>query len=112
MYRWLARDAAVGSRAELTAGPAGQRPGDMGAVLDVITAVCSDAGAAAAVGSLLVAYRAWRGTRTHAPAFRIEKDGVTVVVDEASEQEIRQILTVMFPDSGENGTAEGAPGER
>ena len=87
----------------------------MGGVFDVITAVFSDAGAVAGVGSLLMAYRAWRDTRTRAPAFMIEKDGVTVVMDHGSEQEIRYVLGVMFPDSGtagQPGTAEEDPGER
>ena len=115
LYRWLSHDAVVASYGQVTVQAVKQQPGDMGAVLDVISAVFSDAGAAAGVGSLLVAYRAWRDTRTQAPAFMIEKDGVTIVVDHGSEQEIRHVLSVMFPDSGpagQPGTAEEDPGER
>jgi hypothetical protein len=87
----------------------------MGAAFDVINASFADAGAAAGIGSLLVAYRAWRDTRTQAPAFTIEKDGVTIVVNHGSEQEIRQILSVMLPDAGTAGykeTIEEDSGER
>jgi len=90
------------------------QPGDMGGAFDVINAMFADAGAAAGIGSLLVAYRAWRDTRTQAPAFTIGKDGVTAVVDRRSEQEIRQILNVMLPDADTagHGTVEEDPGER
>jgi hypothetical protein len=115
LYRWLARDAAVARYGQLTVQAKSLRPGDMGGVFDVINAVFSDAGAMAGIGSMLVAYRAWRDTRTQAPTFMIEKDDVTVVLDQGSEQEIRQILRAMFPDSlstSQPGTDEEGPGER
>jgi hypothetical protein len=79
----------------------------------VINAVFADAGAAAGIGSLLVAYRAWRDTRTRPPAFVIERDGVTVVVNEGSEYEIQRVLNVMLPDATNAGPANvsGAPPE-
>jgi hypothetical protein len=105
LYRWLRRDSALARYGQLTVQSVNQQPGDMGGAFDVINAAFADAGAAAGIGSLLVAYRAWRDTRTQAPAFTIEKDGVTVVVDQGSEQEIRQILNVMLPDAGTAGLA-------
>jgi len=110
LYRWLSRDAAVAACGQLSFQSVSQQPGEMGSVLDVITAVFSDAGAAAGVGSLLVAYRSWRDTRTRSPALTIEKDGVTLMVNEGSEQEIRQVLSVMFPVSGAKGPT-GTSGE-
>ena len=76
----------------------------------MISAVFSDAGAVAGVGSLLMAYRAWRDTRTQAPAFMIEKDGVTVVMHQGSEQEIRYVLGVMFPDPALRASRDGRGG--
>lgn len=114
LYRWLSRDQAVGAYGQLNLQSAGQRPGEMGGVLDVITAVFSDGSAVAAIGSLLVAYRAWRDTRTRPPALEVEKDGVTLVVREGSEQEISKVLSVLFPDSAASGQVsppEEGPGE-
>lgn len=100
LYRWLSQDAAVASYGQVTVQTVRQQPGEMGGAFDVINAVFGDAGAIAGIGSLLVAYRAWRDTRTQAPAFTIEKDGVTVVIDRGSEEEIQQILKVMLPAGG------------
>lgn len=106
LYRWLSRDAAVATCGQVRVESIGPQPGEMGSVLDVVTVVFSDAGAAAGVGSLLVAYRAWRDTRTRAPALTVEKDGVTLVVNEGSEEEIRQTLSLFFPGFDVKGPAE------
>jgi hypothetical protein len=106
LYRWLSRDSAVASHGRLTVQTLSQRPGDMGGAIDVINAVFTDAGAVAGIGSMLVAYRAWRSTRTQAPAFKIEKDGITVVLEQGSEQEARQILDAMLPDAHNPGPTE------
>jgi hypothetical protein len=114
LYRWLSRDAAVAACGQVRVESIGPQPGEMGSVLDVITAVFSDAGAAAGVGSLLVAYRAWRDTRTRAPSLTIEKDGVTLVVNEGSEEEVRRTLGLFFPGLDVKGPAEATgddPGE-
>src|SRR5450755_1337719 len=97
LYRWLRRDAGLASYGQVTVQAVSGHPGDMGGAFDVINVAFADGGAAAGIGSLLVAYCSWRDTRTHAPAFTIEKEGVTVVVDRGSEQELRQILNVMLP---------------
>lgn len=74
LYRWLSRDAAMARYGQVTVQATRQQPGGMGAAFDVINAVFADAGALAGIGSLLVAYCAWRETRTQAPAFTIEKE--------------------------------------
>ena len=116
LYRWLSRDSRVTACAEVSLQSGGARPGEMGSVEDLITAVFADAGAMAGVGSLLVAYRAWRDTRTRPPAITIEKDGVTVEVNEGSEQQIRQVLSAFFPGADIGGdpnptAVAGTPGE-
>ena len=108
LYRWLHRDSAVARQGQVTVQAVGRQSGDMSGALDVISVVFADAGAAAGIGSLLVAFRSWRDTRTQAPAFTIEKDGVIVVVNSGSEQEIQQILNAMLPDAVSVGSAETA----
>lgn len=100
LYRWLSRDTSVARYGRVTIHAGSRRPGEMGAAVDVINAVFADAGAIAGVGSLLIAYRAWRDTRTQAPAFTVEMDGVTVLVHRGSEEEVEQILSLMRPDRG------------
>jgi Effector Associated Constant Component 1 len=114
LYRWLSRDATVARYGQVTAQAVSQ-PGRMSAAFDVINAVFADAGAAAGIGSLLVAYRAWRDTRTQAPALVITKDGVTVMINQGSAEEIQQILGVMLPDietADPANTTRVDPGER
>jgi hypothetical protein len=110
LYRWLSRDSAVAGRGRVTVETVSGQLGDMGGAVDVITMVFADAGAVAGIGSMLVAYCTWRSTRTQAPAFKIEKDGVTVVVEQGSEQEVRRVLEVMLPGNDTEG-ASGAAGE-
>jgi hypothetical protein len=109
LYRWLSQDAAVARYGQVTVQTVSQQPGEMGAA-DVINAVFADGGAAAGIGSLLIAYRTWRDTRTQAPAFTIEKNGVTVVIDRVSEHEIQQIIHIMLPDVDSQGPS-GIAGE-
>jgi hypothetical protein len=114
LYRWLSRDATVARYGQVAKGAVSQ-PGRMGAAFDVINAVFADAGAAAGIGSLLVACRAWRDTRTKAPNLVIAKDGVTVVISQGSEEEIQRAISVMLPDieaSGPADTTRADPGER
>lgn len=118
LYRWLSRDATLARYGQVSARTVGERPGDMGAAVDVINAVLADAGAAAGIGSLLVAYRAWRDTRTLAPSFVIEKDGVRVVVNQGSEKEVQQVLNAMLPETSSAGdvitadSSQAAPEDR
>ncbi len=99
LYRWLSRDASVARYGQVTVQEASQQPGGMGAAFDVINAIFADAGAASGIGSLLVAYRAWRDTRTQAPSLVITKGDVTITISQGSEEEIQQILTVMLPEA-------------
>jgi Effector Associated Constant Component 1 len=111
LYRWLSRDTRVAHHARVTIQHAGRQRGEMGGAFDVINAVFADGGAAAGIGSLLVAYRVWRDTRTRPPAFTVEKDGLTVVIDQGSEQEIQQVLTMMLPETRAAGPAVAAEEE-
>jgi hypothetical protein len=97
LYRWLSRDNALARHGQVSMQAVSQQSDDMGAVLDVINAIFTDTGAMAGIGSLLVAYRTWRDTQTKAPSLVIEKDGVSVVINRGSEEEIQQVLDLMLP---------------
>ena len=97
LYRWLSRDAAVGRYGRVSLGTVSRRPGEMGGAFDVINAVFADASALAGIGGLLLSYRTWRDTRSQAPRVRIEKDGVTIVVENGSEEEVQRIVRTLLP---------------
>ena len=99
LYRWLSRDPELDRHCRVSLAESSQAPAEMSAVADMINAVFADAGAAAGIGSLLVAFRSWRETRTQAPAFTIEKDGVTVVVNHGSAQEVYPLLDALRHDN-------------
>jgi hypothetical protein len=105
LFRWLSRDVVVGREGRLSLETVDRRTGEMGGAFDIINAVFADASAAAGVAGLVLAYRTWRGTRSRAPRLRIEKDGVSVIVEDGSEAEIRRIVEALFPDA----PAERAP---
>lgn len=99
LYRWLLRDAAVGRQGRISLDTVTRRPGEMGGAFDVINAVFADASALAGIGGLLIAYRTWRDTRSQAPRVRIERDGVSIVVENGSEDEIQRIVRTLLPDA-------------
>jgi Effector Associated Constant Component 1 len=114
LYRWLSRDAALGRHGRVSLETVTRRPGEMGGAFDVINAVFADASALAGIGGLLLSYRTWRDTRSQAPRVRIEKDGVTIEVENGSEEEVRRIVRTLLPGAHpEPGTgAAGEPAEQ
>lgn len=112
LHRWLSRDTRVAKRGQVSLEAADGAPGGMGPAFDVINAVFADAGAAAGIGSLLVAYRAWRETRAQPPSLRIERDGVSVVVNECSEREIQQDISVLLPHARGDDPADAPRADR
>jgi hypothetical protein len=69
----------------------------MGGTVAVNNEMLADASAIAGVGSLLIAYKTWRGTRSRPPAVTIRYGDVTVTVAEGSEQEIQPLLDALLP---------------
>jgi Effector Associated Constant Component 1 len=110
LYRWLSQDAVVARYGGVTAHEVSREPGEMGAALDVINAVFADAGATAGVGSLLIAYRAWRDTRTKAPTFTVTMNDVTVTLDRGTEEEFKKIIDLI--PKRDDATVKGHPGKQ
>jgi len=115
LYRWLSGDAAVADRVQVVVETRDGQHGAMGGAFNVINAMFADGSAVAAIGSLFLAYRTWRDTRQTPPALKIEKDGVTVLVNSGSDQEMRHVVELMLnrttedqaEDTGEERVADG-----
>ncbi|MFF4602340.1 hypothetical protein ACFY12_06210 [Streptomyces sp. NPDC001339] len=89
LYRWLVADPELSGRAEVSAGTAPTRQGDMGGALEVVNVVFGDV---IALGNLLVAVATWRGSRPRPPHVRIERDGVSITVQDGSPETVERIL--------------------
>jgi hypothetical protein len=97
LQRWLAADPELRRSCTFELVPSHPRPGEMGPVFDVINAVISDG---TGLGSLLIAYMAWRDSRPHAPAVRIERDGVVVNLAEGSPEVVDEVLAALGESHG------------
>jgi Effector Associated Constant Component 1 len=96
LYRWLVADRELRGLAEVAVMSAHSRQGDMGGALEVVNVVLSNT---IALSSLLVAVAAWRGSRTRPAEVRLERDGVTVTVRDASPEMVEQILRTLNADN-------------
>lgn len=92
LHRWLVADPELRRSSAFELVASHPQPGEMGPVFDVINAVISDG---TGLGSLIVAYLAWRDSRPHAPAIRIERDNVVVSLSEGSPEAIDKALTAL-----------------
>jgi hypothetical protein len=87
--RWLADDPATAPLVialEQTGEPV---PGSGGAPVDVIGAAADDA---AGIGSLVVAYLAWRESRPGRPRARIEHDGAFVLLTDITPDDVDAVV--------------------
>ncbi len=92
LYRWLAEDPEVTRDAAIhpVATPPGA--GEMGGAFEVINAAFTHA---IALGGLVVSCAAWRASRPHSPVIRIERDGVTVIVEDGSPDTVRRVVDAL-----------------
>ncbi|WP_229711693.1 effector-associated constant component EACC1 [Streptomyces daqingensis] len=95
LYRWLVADAELRGLTEMTVTSAESRQGDMGGALEVVNVVLSNT---IALSSLLVSVAAWRGSRPRPPEVRIERNGATVTVRDASPEMAERILRALDTD--------------
>ncbi|MEU6678678.1 hypothetical protein [Streptomyces sp. NPDC046925] len=92
LYRWLIADGELRGRAEVSLAAAVPGRGHMGGAQDVIEVVLANT---IALGNLLVAVAAWRGSRPRAPQVRVERDGVTVTVEDGSAETVERVLRAL-----------------
>lgn len=97
LYRWLVAEPELRGRAEVGVGAAEAGPGHMGGALDVVNVVLANS---IALGSLITAVLAWRGTRPRAPQVRLERDGVVVIVQDSSPETVERILAMWNRSDG------------
>jgi hypothetical protein len=90
MHHWLSRNADLVRHARVRLRSADSGP-HMGA-MDVIDVVLSNTLAAA---SLLVAYRAWRESRTDPPTVEFEINGIRIVVTDATPETLEALTEAM-----------------
>ncbi|MFI1014558.1 hypothetical protein [Streptomyces sp. NPDC020965] len=92
LHRWFRRDDDLRGRVEIRLEPLPQ-PGAMGAV-EIIELVLGQGFAAL---NLALSYAAWRAVRPTAPPVTITVDGVTVTVQDGSEESVRRIVAALRP---------------
>jgi Effector Associated Constant Component 1 len=92
LYRWLAEDPEVTRDAAILPVATPPGAGEMGGAFEVINAVLTHA---IALSGLAVSCAAWRASHPHAPVIRIERDGVTVTVEDGSPDTIRRVIDAL-----------------
>ncbi|MDP9795533.1 hypothetical protein J2S43_004045 [Catenuloplanes nepalensis] len=100
LYRWLTLDPDVRRHSTVALTSAPPRAGEMGGVLDVIDVVLSNG---VAVGALVVAVSAWRESRPRPPVTRIERNGISITIEDASPESVRRIVDALTDPPAENG---------
>ncbi|MEV8431180.1 hypothetical protein PGH47_00070 [Streptomyces sp. HUAS 31] len=91
LYRWLRLDDDVRRHGEVQLVPAERVSGTMGAI-EVIDLVL---GQGIAALNLALAYAAWRSARPGAPPVTVSVDGVSVTVQDGSEESVQRIVSVL-----------------
>jgi hypothetical protein len=92
LYRWLVRDPDIAHHAKVSLTPGPNRAGDMGGAFEVINAVLSNG---IALGGLAIACATWRASRPEAPVVRLERDGVTITVEDGSPEMVSRVLEAL-----------------
>ncbi|MEV8017460.1 hypothetical protein AB0O76_14165 [Streptomyces sp. NPDC086554] len=100
LSRWLMAEPELRGHARVSTGAAGSAPGHMGDGLELVNVVLANS---IALGSLITAVAAWRGSRPRPPQVRLERDGVVVTLRDSSPEQVEQILRMW------NATAAPAP---
>ena len=76
----------------------------MGGALDVISVVLSNT---IAVGNLLLALSSWRSARPRPPTTRIEFDGRSFIIEDASPETVRRVMDALTDRPADLGEDEG-----
>ncbi|GAA2052465.1 hypothetical protein GCM10009839_69840 [Catenulispora yoronensis] len=102
LYRWLAQD--LGPDAELTLRPR-SAPEAQGGAFEIINALIGDG---VGLGGLALSYAAWRQAHRSKARISLERDGLTVTVEDASPEALQRIAEVLGAPAGSDGAKESA----
>jgi hypothetical protein len=97
LYHWFAHDASVTRHGGVSLDEACPRPGPAGGTRVQINATLRETAAVAGLGSLVIAFNAWRGTRDRPLAIMVRYGEVTVTLTDGSEQEVQPLLDALIP---------------
>ncbi|WP_405503724.1 hypothetical protein [Streptomyces anulatus] len=89
LRRWLMAEPELRGRARFSPGAEPPAAGHMGDGLELVNVVLANS---IALGSLITAIAAWRGSRSRPPQVRLERDGVVVTLRDNSPEQVEQIL--------------------
>ncbi|MGW0906170.1 effector-associated constant component EACC1 [Streptomyces sp. NPDC002853] len=89
LYRWLMAEPELRGRARVSTGARHVAPGSMGDGLDLVNVVLANS---IALGGLVTAVAAWRGSRPRPPQVRLERDGVVITLQDSSPETVEQVL--------------------
>ncbi|MFJ9505956.1 hypothetical protein ACIRPZ_19355 [Streptomyces anulatus] len=89
LRRWLMAEPELRGRAKFSPGAERPPAGHMGDGLELVNVVLANG---IALGSLITAIAAWRGSRSRPPQVRLERDGVVVTLRDNSPEQVEQIL--------------------
>ncbi|MFI8363566.1 hypothetical protein ACIGD1_25780 [Streptomyces sp. NPDC085612] len=105
LLRWLQADPEVRRVARLAVRQAKPGEGEMGFDAETISAVI---GAAAGMGSLVVAVHTWveaRRNRLSGPSVRLEVDGHTVTLDGSDTDSVEAVVRALTQRADQGGTS-------
>ncbi|MFF5091789.1 effector-associated constant component EACC1 [Streptomyces niveus] len=103
LHRWLVAEPELRGQARVAAGVGEVGEGHMGDALEVVNVVLANS---IALGSLVTAVVAWRGSRARAPQVRLERNGVIVTVQDSSPETVERILAMWNGSAASGGDAE------
>lgn len=108
LYRWFNLDDTLRRQARVDLAEAEAVPGTMGAYEIVDVALTHGA----ALGSLLVSFLTWRGTRNTQPPITINVEARSVTLPEGTPPEVQALLAALAPppaqpDGTDTATASG-----
>lgn len=107
LYRWLIADPELRGLAQVSTAPVPSRRGHMGGATEIVNVVL---GNTIALSNLLVAVAAWRDSRPRSPQVRLERDGESITVSEASPETVERILRSW--ERGRGGEPDAGDAER
>ncbi|MER5254442.1 MULTISPECIES: effector-associated constant component EACC1 [unclassified Streptomyces] len=106
LYRWLVTEPELRGHARVSTGTRQAEQGRMGDGLDLVNVVLANS---IALGGLVTAVAAWRGSRPRPPQVRLERDGVVIDLRDCSPETVEQVLRLWNQGPGASPPPQPAP---